>query len=157
MCYILLPFRHQLNDVAWQPSKLELEAQLGASRERQAELEWRLSSMEGLLRQHAQLLGQGPGQYADAPLGSLLDAIDDGHVSPPRRQVGRLAMPVLAPGQVPVLLPGILPAACSFMGCSHTYDVPSLWQFKPDATPMLVPAAASVCACRGLARLSWRR
>ena len=83
------PCRHQLNDVAWQPSKLELEAQLGASRERQAELEWRLGSMEGLLRQHAQLLGQASGQYAAAaPLGSLLDAIDDGHASPPRRQVG---------------------------------------------------------------------
>ena len=73
--------RHQLGDVAWQPSKLELEAQLGASRERQVELEWRLQAMEGLLRQHTALL---QGQEV-APLGSLLDAIDDGHVSPPRQ------------------------------------------------------------------------
>lgn len=75
--------RQQLEDVGWQPSKLELEAQLGASRERQAELEWRLGQLEGLLRRHAALL-QG---QAAPPLGSLLDAIDDGHVSPPK-QVG---------------------------------------------------------------------
>lgn len=74
--------RHQLGDVGWQPSKLELEAALGASRERQAELEWRLGAMEGLLRQHTALLAPP----AAPPLGSLLDAIDDGHVSP-RRQV----------------------------------------------------------------------
>ena len=111
--------RHQLNDVAWQPSKLELEAQLGASRERQAELEWRLGSMEGLLRQHAQLLGQGPGQYA--PLGSLLDAIDDGHVSPPRRQVCWLAS---AGG---VSAASILLADRSVItGCSHACQVPSI-------------------------------
>lgn len=76
--------RQQLEDVGWQPSKLELEAQLGASRERQAQLEWRLGQMEGLLRQHATLLQS----QAAAPLGSLLDAIDDDHVSPPK-QVGR--------------------------------------------------------------------
>ncbi|KAL4437071.1 hypothetical protein ABPG75_004210 [Micractinium tetrahymenae] len=74
--------KQQLEDVGWQPSKLELEARLGASRERQAELEWRLGQMEGLLRQHAALL-QG---QAAAPLGSLLDAIDDGHVSPPKER-----------------------------------------------------------------------
>lgn len=79
--------RHQLEDVGWQPSKLELEAQLGASRERHAELEWRLGQMEGLLRQHAALL-QG---QAAAPLGSLLDAIDDGHMSPPKQVCGGCA------------------------------------------------------------------
>ncbi|KAL4424446.1 hypothetical protein ABPG77_006384 [Micractinium sp. CCAP 211/92] len=73
--------RQQLEDVGWQPSKLELEAQLGASRERQAQLEWRLGQMEGLLRQHATLLQS---QVA-APLGMLLDAIDDDHVSPPKQ------------------------------------------------------------------------
>ncbi|PRW58703.1 centrosomal of 112 kDa-like isoform X1 isoform B [Chlorella sorokiniana] len=73
--------RHQLGDVGWQPSKLELEAQLGASRERQAELEWRLAAMETLLKQHSALLAPA---VPAAPLGSLLDAIDDGHVSPPR-------------------------------------------------------------------------
>lgn len=78
--------RHQLGDAAWQPSKLELEAALGASRERQAELEWRLTAMETLLRQHASVLGPAGGALGAAtpPLGSLLDAIDDGHVSPPR-------------------------------------------------------------------------
>lgn len=80
------PRRHQLGDVGWQPSKLELEAQLGASRERQAELEWRLAAMETMLKQHSALLvPAGPA----APLGSLLDAIDDGHVSPPRSKVRR--------------------------------------------------------------------
>ena len=76
--------RHQLGDVGWQPSKLELEAQLGASRERQAELEWRLAAMETVLKQHSTLLA--PAAPA-VPLGSLLDAIDDGHVSPPRSKV----------------------------------------------------------------------
>ena len=74
--------RPLLADVGWQPSKLELEAQLGASRERQAELTWRLQATEALLRQQAGLLGPGA---AVPPLGSLLDAIDDGHVSPPRQ------------------------------------------------------------------------
>ena len=75
--------RHQLSDVGWQPSKLELQAQLGASRERQSELEWRLQQMEGLLHQHSALLHKG--QQA-APLGSLLDAMEAGErVSPPRQ------------------------------------------------------------------------
>ncbi len=77
--------RHQLGDVGWQPSKLELEAQLGASRERQAQLEWRLAAMETMLKQHSALLAPA---VPAAPLGSLLDAIDDGHVSPPRSKVG---------------------------------------------------------------------
>ncbi|KAK9806716.1 hypothetical protein WJX72_000383 [[Myrmecia] bisecta] len=36
----------ELADASWQPSKLELEAQLGASKERQLELEWRLKQAE---------------------------------------------------------------------------------------------------------------
>jgi len=43
--------RHQLEDTRWQPSKLELEAQLGAAREREHELQWRLQQAEEALRQ----------------------------------------------------------------------------------------------------------
>jgi hypothetical protein len=76
--------------VGWQPSKLELEAQLGASRERQAELEWRLQQMEGLVRQHSALLQPGQPAGAAQPLGALLDALEDGGTVVPsrRRQVG---------------------------------------------------------------------
>lgn len=40
--------------------------------------------METLLKQHSALLAPA---VPAAPLGSLLDAIDDGHVSPPRSKV----------------------------------------------------------------------
>ncbi len=36
-----------LQDESWQPTKLQLEARLGASRERQLELEWRLQKAQG--------------------------------------------------------------------------------------------------------------
>jgi hypothetical protein len=48
--------RHQLADSSWQPSSLELEARLGASRERQAELEWRLRAAEEALQRQAEAL-----------------------------------------------------------------------------------------------------
>ena len=48
--------RHQLADTGWQPSKLELEAALGASREQVRELQWRLQRAEEALRQ--QVRGQ---------------------------------------------------------------------------------------------------
>lgn len=35
-----------LSDESWQPTKLELQARLGASKERQLELEWRLQQAE---------------------------------------------------------------------------------------------------------------
>ena len=45
--------RHQLADIAWQPSKFELEAELGACRERQRELEWRVAAAEAALREQS--------------------------------------------------------------------------------------------------------
>ena len=47
-----------LADESWQPSKLELQARLGASRERQLELEWRLQQAEKKIAQ-AQVLQNG--------------------------------------------------------------------------------------------------
>jgi hypothetical protein len=76
--------------VGWQPSKLELEAQLGASRERQAELEWRLQQMEGLVRQHSALLQPGQPAGAAQPLGALLDALEDGGTVVPSRRRQRI-------------------------------------------------------------------
>ncbi len=40
-----------LADESWQPSKLELQARLGASKERQLELEWRLQQAEQKIAQ----------------------------------------------------------------------------------------------------------
>ena len=40
-----------LSDESWQPSKLELQARLGASKERQLELEWRLQQAEEKIAQ----------------------------------------------------------------------------------------------------------
>ena len=40
-----------LSDESWQPSKLELQARLGASKERQLELEWRLQQAEQKIAQ----------------------------------------------------------------------------------------------------------
>lgn len=40
-----------LADDSWQPSKLELQARLGASKERQLELEWRLQQAEQKIAQ----------------------------------------------------------------------------------------------------------
>ena len=40
-----------LSDESWQPSKLELQARLGASKERQLELEWRLQQAEHKIAQ----------------------------------------------------------------------------------------------------------
>eukprot|EP00887_Chlorella_sp_A99_P005213 scaffold1.g5213.t1 len=84
--------RHQLGDIAWQPSKLELEAELGASRERQRELEWRVQQAEAALRAQTQLLGgawpgaAGPLGLGATPLGGL---ISDGRASPPRPRAGK--------------------------------------------------------------------
>ena len=47
-----------LADESWQPSKLELQARLGASKERQLELEWRLQQAEQKIAQaQVNLLG----------------------------------------------------------------------------------------------------
>ena len=104
--------RRQLEDVGWQPSKLELQAQLGASRERQAQLEWRLAAMEGLLRQQQQE------QPLARPLGSLLDAMEAGsaaaagilptraaQVGPCLPHPGQLACSLQTPSIWPTLLP----------------------------------------------------
>lgn len=47
-----------LADDSWQPSKLELQARLGASKERQLELEWRLQQAEQKIAQ-AQVITLG--------------------------------------------------------------------------------------------------
>ncbi|GAB4817988.1 hypothetical protein N2152v2_005034 [Parachlorella kessleri] len=83
--------RAQLQDTRWQPSKLELEAQLGASRERERELQWRLQQAEDMMRQQGLLLQQAVPARLRSPSPPLVldDSIDDDSVSPPRRRVGR--------------------------------------------------------------------
>ena len=80
--------RHQLADIAWQPSKFELEAELGACRERQRELEWRVQQAEAQLRQQSHLLQQSwrAGGLLEGGAASPLHLIDDGRGLPAARQ-----------------------------------------------------------------------
>ena len=56
-----------LLDESWQPSKLELQARLGASKERQLELEWRLQQAEQKIAQ-----AQVPVQHSSSVYNRLL-------------------------------------------------------------------------------------
>lgn len=67
-----------LSDESWQPSKLELQARLGASRERQLELEWRLQQAE-------QKIAQAQAQQVAQQLAASQKAVTD---QPARQQAG---------------------------------------------------------------------